>query len=390
MMSEREFIYLDNAATTWPKPASVTDAITDYYRNVGAAAGRGSSSRSAKVDRTIEQCRVALAKLINVNSGSIVFCFNGTDGLNTAISGMIRNGDHVVASDIEHNSVLRPIHELASQGRISFDLVKSNNGAISAESVANSIVDSTRLFCVSHVSNVTGIEQDIVAIVAACRKANPDSFVIVDAAQSVGHISVDASEIDCDILVSSGHKGLMGPLGTGFVWLSDRASEEITPVRFGGTGSGSESIEQPLVLPDRLESGSPNVGGIFGLLQGVQFIAERGLEEIAKQELRLANRLIESLRIMEGVQLYGVENPNRTGVISFNIENQDPQTVGTLLDVEFGIQLRAGYHCAPLMHQALGTDKIGGTLRASPSVFNTERDIDKLVAGVNQLVAQLD
>ena len=239
--------------------------MVDYYRNVGVAAGRGSSDMSAQVDRMVQTCRHELARLINVRSGHIIFCFNGTDGLNLAIAGMIRNGDHVVATDIEHNSVLRPVNEYKNRGTISFDIVNSNAGVVEPQSVASLVSGITRLICVSHVSNVTGIEQDIAAISAACKGVNPDSFLLVDAAQSMGHIPVDVQALGCDILVSSGHKGLLGPLGTGFVYLSDRAAEQIRATRFGGTGNNSESTVQPTTLPYRLESGNLNVGGIAGL-----------------------------------------------------------------------------------------------------------------------------
>ena len=218
---------------------------------------------------------------------------------------------------------------------------------------------------------------------------NPGSYLLVDAAQSVGHIPVDVQALGCDILVASGHKGLLGPLGTGFVFLSDRAAEQIQATRFGGTGNNSESTRQPTELPFRLESGNPNVGGIAGLLAGARFVAEYGNDKIASAEHRLVDKLIRSLRSLDFVQLYCDDHAARTGVVSFNILGQDPQSVAALLDSEFGIQVRAGYHCAPLMHQALGTDSLGGTLRASPGVFNTEEDIESLVDAVTELAAHL-
>ena len=388
-MTDSNFVYLDNAATSWPKPESVVNAIVDYYREIGVAAVRGSSARSMDVDRMVEQCRVLLARLINADSGQIVFCFNGTDGLNTAIGGMIRQSDHVVTTDMEHNSVLRPVTEYASQGKITLDMVNSHEGFVDPNRIASAVKSNTRLVCVSHVSNVTGCEQEIADIVTATRDSNPDAFVLVDAAQSAGHIPVDVQALRCDMLVSSGHKGLLGPLGTGFIFLSPRASEEIRPVRYGGTGSSSESLRQPHPLPFRLESGNPNVGGIAGLLQGVQFVKNCGIERIASKELQLSNNLVDSLRQIEGVSLYCTDNSARSAVVSFNIADQDPQSIAALLDSEFGIHLRAGLHCAPLMHKSLGTDVLGGTLRASPGWFNTEMDIERLVDAIASLASQL-
>ena len=389
MMNEREFIYLDNAATSWPKPDCVVDAVANFYRDNGVAAGRGSTQRASQADRIIDQCRVEIARLINAQAEQIIFCFNGTDGLNMAIGGMIRNGDHVVMTDTEHNSVVRPINEFARSEKISFDSVKSQAGILAPQSFITAIKQETRLICVSHVSNVTGIQQDIPAIVDSCRRSNSESFVLLDAAQSVGHIPVDVQALGCDILVAPGHKGLVGPLGTGFVYLSERAASEIRATRFGGTGTNSEMVLQPDQLPQRLESGNPNVGGIAGLLQGVGFIQNEGVDSIAAHERELADRLIESLQDNDAVELYGSGSANRTGLVSFNIRDNDPQTVSVILDNEFGIQLRAGYHCSPLMHQSLGTDVAGGTLRASVGFFNSEEHIDRLVAAINQLAGQL-
>ena len=386
-----EFIYLDNAATSWPKPDSVIEAIASFYRDVGVAAGRGAAGRSAQSDRIIEQCRHEIATLINARKGNIVFCSNGTDGLNLAIGGVVRDGDHVVVTDIEHNSILRPVHEYSRLGTIEFDVVQSNKGVLSPSSFAASVQSNTRLICVSQVSNVTGVQQDITAIIKACRESNPDSLVLIDAAQAVGHTVVDVDSLCCDMLVASGHKGLLGPLGTGFLYLSNRAAEEVRATKFGGTGSDSMSLLQPESLPQRLEAGNPNVGGIAGLLNGTQFINDRGIENIADHERKLANRLIHALLNSQGIEVYGnvTDDSIRTGLVSFNLVGQDPQTVAMILDNEFGIQVRAGLHCSPLMHQSLGTSTMGGTLRASFGIYNNSDDVDQLVSAITQLSGQL-
>ena len=387
-MGNKQFVYLDNAATSWPKPDVVLDAIQNYYRHVGGAAGRGSTGRSGDANRIVAQCRLEIARVLNAQDGHIVFCSNGTDGLNTAIGGVLRDGDHVVISDTEHNSVLRPVNEWARQGRITFDLVHSRNGALDPEAIAAAVKAKTRLACLSHVSNVTGIEQDIRLLISAVKGANPEILVLVDGAQSVGHIPVDVDEFGCDLLVAAGHKGLQGPLGTGFLYLNSRAAEIVRPTRFGGTGTQSESVFQPQEMPYRLEAGNLNVGGIAGLLAGVRFVAERGVAKVAADERRLACRLANSLRQISGVHLYGRDDSTGTGVVSFNLRNQDPQTVAAILDAEFGIQIRSGYHCAPLMHKQLGTESIGGTLRASVGLFNTEEDVENLASAVGQVAGQ--
>ena len=307
------------------------NAISEFYRELGVAAGRGQSGKSVQVDRLIDSCRVELARFINADSGHIVFCFNGTDALNIGISGIVCDGDHVVTTDIEHNSVLRPVNEHAQLGRIHIDIVKSTDCVVNPDDVAAAIKADTRLVCISHVSNVTGVEQDVASITEACRKVNPDIFVMVDASQSVGHAIVDVEVLGCDILASSGHKGLLGPLGTGFIYLSDRAAGTIRPVRFGGTGSQSESVLQPRSLPHRLESGNPNVGGIAGMLMGIRFVVERGIENIIQAENRLATQLVSELDDLNGVKLYGTQCPNRTGVVSFNLDGMDPQSIAVVL-----------------------------------------------------------
>lgn len=380
-------IYLDNAATSWPKPDAVVDAIVRYYRQIGAAAGRGSSSRSAAVDHTIERCRLELGRLINARSHQIVFCFNGTDGLNLALNGLISERDHVVTTVVEHNSVLRPLNHLAQKHAVQLDIVSCSNGVVDLTELSRVIRKSTRLCCMSHVSNVTGIIQPISEVAELCRKHKV--LLVIDGSQSVGHVSTNFEQLGCDVLVASGHKGLLGPQGTGFLCLSARAADEILPTRLGGTGTHSDSITQPREMPSRLESGNPNAGGIFGLLEGIRFVMERGLTQIERHQRELNEALIERLSAIDNVILYGCQHPHRSGVVSFNIRNQEPQSVAALLDSDFGIQVRSGLHCAPQMHQALGTDKLGGTVRISPGVFNSLADIETVASAVLEISSQL-
>ena len=380
-------IYLDNAATSWPKPDAVVDAIVRFYRQIGAAAGRGASARSSAVDHTIDLCRLELGRLINARPHQIVFGFNGTDCLNLALNGLISPGDHVVTTVVEHNSVLRPLNHLAQEHAVQLDIVPCENGVVDLTEFRRLIRKSTRLCCVSHVSNVTGMIQPIEEIAELCRKHRV--LLVVDGSQSVGHVATDFEPLGCDVLVASGHKGLLGPLGTGFLCLSARAADEIRPTRFGGTGTHSDSITQPWEMPSRLESGNPNAGGIFGLLEGVRFVMERGLKQIEQHERDFNEALVERLAAIDNVILYGYQHANRSGVLSFNIRDQEPQSVAALLNSEFGIQVRAGLHCAPLMHQSLGTDKLGGTVRISPGIFNSLADIDAVSAAVLDISSQL-
>lgn len=385
-MNSETSIYLDNAATSWPKPRSVTDDIARFYLELGAAAGRSSSSRTSEVDRTIEQCRLEIAKLLHANASNIVFCFNGTDGLNLAINGLVRTSQRVVSSILEHNSVLRPLHEKKRTHQIDLQLLQCTDSVIDLQDCEIKIDGDTDICCVSHVSNVTGTVQPIQEIAAICKQH--DVLLIVDAAQSVGHIEVNFESLGADVLVASGHKGLLGPLGTGFVCLADRAAQQIQPTRLGGTGTTSESIEQPDQLPYKLESGNMNVGGIFGLLAGVRFVMEKGIESLANHEKQLKRELIDRIGRAGDVQFYGTDKDS-TGVLSFNIPNQDSQMVAALLDSSFGVQVRAGLHCAPLIHKHLGTEQLGGTVRVSPGVFNTLEQIEYCSNAIERLIKQL-
>ncbi len=376
------FCYLDNAATSWPKPEPVVDAIAHYYRHVGVAAGRGSSARAAEVDRVLSLCRTELARLLNASPDGTVFCFNGTDGLNMAIQGLISDGDHVVTSVLEHNSVLRPLQHAVGSRNLTLDIVGCVDNQVDLNQIQERINRSTRLCCITQVSNVTGVVQPIAEIARICQQT--DTLLLVDACQSVGHVTIDFQEIGCDVLVSSGHKGLLGPLGTGFLCLSERAADEIRPSRFGGTGTHGESLAQPTELPFRLESGNLNAGGIFGLLEGVRFVASRQAEIVA-HEGKLNQMLIRELAALPSIALYGCDAANCAAMVSFNINQMEPQTVAAILDSEFQIQVRSGFHCAPSIHRSLGTDRLGGTVRISPGFFNTESQIKKVIAAIQEI-----
>lgn len=372
-------IYLDNAATSWPKPEAVYLAVDRFQREVGAAAGRGTYGDSIASRKTLEQTRASVARLFNApQNGLIVFTFNGTDALNLCLRGALRPGDHVVTTALEHNSVLRPLEQLATERDVEFDVVKvGSDGFLQPDDVQRAVKSNTRLIVVSHASNVLGTLQPIAEISGIAQDA--EALFLLDAAQTAGHVPIDLTELPIDMLACSGHKGLLGPLGTGIVYLAPGLDRTIGSFRQGGTGTRSESRRQPESGVDKFESGNHNMVGISGLQAGVGHISKHLLEH-RSQEVGLASRLIEKLTSIDGVQHYGPQSLEASvGVVSCNIRGFDCHELATLLDVSGSIQVRAGLHCAPLLHESIGTKAAGGTLRISLGPFNTAEHIDRLV-----------
>ena len=372
-------IYLDNAATSWPKPESVYEAVDQYQRTIGVAAGRGGYRMAEDVDRAIGQTRLQLSQLIgNRESERIVFAFNCTDALNLAIHGLLREGDHVVTSAAEHNSILRPLHSLRDEGRITFSTLEVNeHGVVDPDTLRQAIGPNTKLIALAHASNVTGASQPIEAIGKIAREH--ECFFLVDAAQTMGHLPLETQEID--LLAAPGHKGLMGPLGTAFLFVGERVQSHLHPVRQGGTGTESENPVQPDELPSKYEAGNLNVPGVLGLSAGVKYVAEQQL--IGSDHLRkLSGLLVEGLQHSR-TQVYS--QANDCGIVTFNVHGYDPREMATLLDSVAEIQVRAGLHCAPLMHGAMNTLDIGGAVRASCGHFSTEAEINTLIESVRML-----
>lgn len=381
-------IYLDNAATSWPKPPAVYDAVDRYQRENGAAAGRGAYRDGATVDDAIRRCRQAIAKLLGgVDPKQIAFCFNGTDALNLALHGLLRPGDHVVTSVVEHNSVLRPLKFLAERIGINVTHVPCDAaGVLSPSNIASALTDKTRLVAVAHASNVTGAIQPIEEIsdITSRRAVR----FLVDAAQSLGHLPTSYRDLPIDLVAAPGHKGLLGPLGTGLLYLRPGMESEVTPLRQGGTGTSSDEDTQPTRLPERYESGNHNVPGLMGLGAGAAYLLNETIAEIRRHEIDLTARLIARLQTIPGLTLYGPLDPTRrVGVVSFNLQGYNPQELATLLDSAYGVQTRAGLHCAPLMHRALGTLAAGGTVRISPGPFTTAQEIDQTTAAIREIAS---
>lgn len=388
-MTER--IYLDNAATSWPKPESVYTAVDRYQRTSGAPAGRGSYVDAADVERIVASARLGVAKLINAESAErIVFTFNGTDSLNLAIQGSVRAGDHVITSVVEHNSVLRPLRQLEERKIVEVTRVACNlHGAIDPEDVRRAVKPNTRLIALLHASNVTGTLQPLEAVGQIAR--DHDLLLLVDAAQSLGHAPVNVRQLGAHLLAAPGHKGLLGPLGTGVLYVAPGVEKSLVPLRFGGTGSQSDEDRQPENLPDKYESGNHNVPGIVGLGAGIAHVQQFGIDAIAEHEAGLTSRLIGRLKEIAGVRLFGHGDVSgRVGVVSIAIEGFDCREVASLLDTSFRIQARAGFHCAPLIHQHFATQKMGGLLRLSPGIFNTLDEIDHAAAAIQEVASSIN
>lgn len=377
-------IYLDNAATSWPKPNIVYDAISNFLKEKGGNPGRGSHSMASAAMEIIEETRILISRLINSpDPNRIIFTFNCTDALNLALKGLLKSGDHVIISPFEHNSVVRPLNKLVRIGiEISKIRLMNGTGIVSPESILESIKSNTRLLVMTHASNVTGIIQPIEKYGKIARENN--LILLVDAAQTIGKHQIDVQESKIDLLVFSGPKGLFGPPGTGVLYIGERV--ELDTIREGGTGSQSELEEQPFILPDRYESGTPNSLGICGLGAGVKFILSEGLEKIKRHGQYLIRRLIEGLSDINGITIYtSRESTDLVPILSFNIKGYMPGEVGIILDQAFDIKVRSGLHCAALAHKVLGTYP-KGTVRISPGYFNTSDDIDRTIKAVEQII----
>ena len=376
-------IYFDNSATSWPKPPGVKAAMTGFLDEIGANPGRSGHSRSIEAARTLYDAREALAGLFNVRDPlRIVFTLNATDALNLALKGLLRPGDHVITSSVEHNSVMRPLRDL-ERGGVELTIVPcSEEGSLDPSDLEKRILPRTRLVVLSHASNVVGTLLPIREVGQITRRDG--LFFLVDAAQTAGACPIDVERDGIDLLAFTGHKSLYGPQGTGGLVIGERVREkEMIPLRQGGTGSRSEFEEQPDFLPDRFESGTPNGVGIAGLLAGVQFIKETGIETLRRLEMELVKVLTDGLRKIPGVKLYGPENgADRIATISFTMEVLSSSEIALRLDREFGILCRPGLHCSPSAHRTIRTFP-EGTVRFSLGAFNTPEEIETALRAIS-------
>jgi len=377
-------IYLDNASTSFPKPDVVYEKMTSFLKTAGANPGRAGHRMAVAAERAINEVRNRIVKFIGGRDPErIIFTLNATDALNIAIKGALKSGDHVITSHLEHNSISRPLKRLEENGLISITRVAfDGDGFIDPEDIERAITPRTRLIALTHASNVIGTVQPIGEVGRIARER--DLLFLVDAAQTAGAIPINVSEDFIDLLAAPGHKSLLGPPGTGFLYVGERA--DLRPFREGGTGGDSASRLQPEQLPFRLEGGTPNTAGIAALGEAIGFIERQGIEKIRNHEIELIARLIDGLSENPCVTVFGSRDLTRhASPVSFNVEGISPEEVGAILDESFDIATRTGLHCAPYTHEMLGTSP-AGTVRVSPGPFNTQEDVDLLISAVNEIM----
>jgi cysteine desulfurase / selenocysteine lyase len=378
-------IYFDNAATTYPKPEMVYQAVNKCMREYCANPGRSGHKLSMEAGRTVLEARDLLAELFGAKkSENIIFGLNATDALNTAIKGIVNQGDHIITTSMEHNSVLRPLKQLENIG-VETTIVRCNeSGELKLADLEANIKSNTKLIITTHASNVTGTLMPIKEI-GDLAKQNKLLYII-DTAQTAGVYKLNVSEINVDLLIFTGHKGLMGPQGVGGFYIKEGVA--LRQMREGGTGSMSESLNQPEILPDKYESGTPNTPGLAGLAAGLRFIKEVGIENIKQHEEEITSYFLKQLSEIEDVIIYGPRDVKKQApVVTLNIKNMTSSEVSFLLDNQFDIATRPGLHCAPLAHQTIGT-KGKGAVRFSFGYFNTTDQIDKAVEALKSIAKE--
>jgi cysteine desulfurase family protein len=378
-------IYLDNAATSFPKPEAVYQAMDRFARSSLANPGRAGHKMALAAEHALDDGRHRLNRFFNgKDPDRFVFTLNCTDALNMAFKGVLQAGDHVVTTDLEHNSISRPLRAMELANHISLTRVKADgSGTVDPDAIRKAITPKTRMISIGHASNVIGTVQPISQIGAVARAR--DVLFLVDCAQTAGVLPIDVQAMHIDLLAFPGHKGLMGPTGTGALYVSPRV--KIKEWREGGTGGDSSSETQPKEFPYYLEGGTPNVLGVAGLSAGIQWVESEGLEKIRAHEVGLTERLCRTLEEMPGVEVFGHRDfGRRVGTLSFRSGTLPAADLGGILDQAFDIAIRPGLHCAPYIHRALGTFP-EGTVRVSPGPFNTEAEIDKLVWALREILS---
>jgi cysteine desulfurase family protein len=382
-----QLIYLDNGATSFPKPPAVPAAVDHFLREIGGSPGRSGHRLSQEAARVVFACREELAALLGVpDSRRIAFALNATAGLNAAIYGLLRRGDRVVTTSMEHNSVMRPLRDLEQRGVVALRTVPGDEtGRVDLDAFEDAVrAHRPRLVAAVHASNVTGSVLPLRPAAEICHRHG--ALLLVDAAQSAGALPIDVAADGVDLLAFTGHKSLFGPQGTGGLWVREGIEPE--PLLRGGTGSNSELEEQPAFWPDRFESGTQNAVGLAGLLAGVRFIRERGVAAIHTREEALMRRLLAGLEGVAGLRVHGPHHAEeRTPVASVTFEGLVPSEAGFLLEEGWGILARVGLHCAPAAHRTIGTYP-QGTVRLTPGFFTTVEEIDTAIAACRELAAR--
>ena len=378
-------VYLDNASTSFPKPKSVSDSIYNYLTNIGGNPGRANHSNALESNRYLFLARETIANFFNFHKiENVIFTNNITSSLNILINGILKPGDHIITSSMEHYSVIRPLYNLKENIGIDLEIVSAkSNGILDVNSISKAIKPNTKLIVITHASNITGSIQPIQRIGELCKKNN--IFFILDSAQSAGVLEVDFKKFNLNALAFTGHKSLLGPQGIGGFIIDDELNKICNPYILGGTGSLSHSLTQPDFLPDKFESGTLNIPGIIGLYEGIKFIEKEGLNTIYEHNSYLRSYLINEISNINNFNIYGDLDPaNGTSCVSITHNNLDVSELSYILDSDFGISNRSGLHCAPLAHQTIGTYP-NGTVRLSLGYFNTLDEIKYTVDSLNKI-----
>jgi len=381
----KEF-YFDCAATTRRKPLQVREAMINFYDHIGCSPGRGGYECSLDASRIVLNTRLSIGKLFNFSkTENIILTHNITYAMNMILRGLIKPGDHVVTTTMEHNAVIRPLNDLIKNNNIQVDYVKADaRGYLSADAIKEAICENTKAVITTHASNVTGTVLPIEEIARVVEKTN--AYYIVDGAQTAGSHFIDLSAIPIDVFAFTGHKGLYGPTGTGGFIIKDEAAKNMDALIQGGTGSISDRDFQPDFLPDKFESGTTNTIGIAGLGAGIDFILEEGINNIHKKKKELTEYFLKKLETMEDIIIYGPKDTDyQTSTISIGIKNADLGQISFMLDDDYNIMTRSGLHCAPYAHQTIGTFP-EGTLRFSFDIFNTKEEIDYIINSLKKVI----
>lgn len=377
-------VYADNAATSFPKPKEVSRAMCDYIDNIGSNVGRGSYQSSYEAGRIVYETRELLCDIFNNDDPlNVIFTLNITESLNTLIKGLLKQGDHVIVSSMEHNAVMRPLNSDSLKGIQITKINCNNEGYLNAVDVENNIKQNTKLVVMIHASNVCGTILPIEAIGNICRKYNID--FIVDSAQTAGVLNIDIKKYNISALAFTGHKGLLGPQGTGGFIINNNLSKKIKPLKEGGTGSYSEFETHPNIMPDKFECGTLNIPGIYGLNASLKYLQTIGISNIRAHEEMLTIRFLNKILNIDNVTLTGTRNIDyRTAVFSLNFNKIDNSEAAFILDSEYGIMTRVGLHCSPSAHKTLGTFH-SGSVRFSFGYFSTEQEVDYIASSITQI-----
>ncbi len=381
-----ELIYLDNGATSFPKPESVYNFMDTFYRNNGVSPGRSGYDLSIETGNIVENTRKSMTKLFNgTDPNRLVFSMNSTDSLNIAINGLLKPGDHAISTTIEHNAVLRPLHHQRVYNDVEVDYIPfDENGFVNPDDFLPKFKSTTRLVVVNHGSNVIGTIQPIKEIGKMCKERG--ITFLVDASQTAGKIPIDIEDSNVDVIAFTGHKSLLGPTGIGGLYVKDDVV--IKHTRAGGTGVKSAERHHLEEYPYRLEYGTLNIVGIAGLYAGLKWLNEKGIETIHDHEMNLTRKLLDGLNNIDNVVTYCVNDlANHIGVLSFNLKGFEAVNTGTILDGDYNIAVRTGLQCAPLVHEQLGTDKLHGTVRIGFGPFNTEAHVKKAIEAIGEIAS---